>query len=614
MKSVSQAFNNPLGKSVLWMFVAALAGAAALLAAGVLIEQPPLLAAAAALVVAAVAALISCRKSVDSLLADKAEVEENTLELAIGISEIFEALARINATGDLSQRVPVSNSQDLLGKLAEVLNKMLETLQNSVSASAAEHAYIHGRVDHLLDVMDKLRGGELSVRAEVIREQDEIGRLSIGINDMIQDLQDTRQESDAVNMDMALSLSESFEVLRKVSGGDLTQAMTVGSSNELFVKLAEVTNTTITNLRDLIGKMNETVTHIRRFSEDFKVTTDQVRRGANQIAMSVQDMAKGSEEQNTSVQQTSNILDSLLKTIDQIAKGAQEQAQGVEQTSRIINDMSATIEATVARLKDMITMFRTSAERATAGRTAITKAIDNINMLTTTVEQTATTVQQLGDSSKRISDITEVIDDIAEQTNLLALNAAIEAGRAGEHGKGFAVVATEVRKLAERSTKATRQIAELIRGVQEDTGRVVDSMTDGTRQVRDGARLGEEARSALAEIMDVIGETDREIKVVSESLENLVEQSQKIVDSMDMVASVVQENTAATEEMAASSNEVEESMRRVAAISEDNAAATEEISASVEEQTASIIEVSNAVAALGEMAKELEGVSKSFTL
>jgi methyl-accepting chemotaxis protein len=466
----------------------------------------------------------------------------------------------------------------------------------------------------LLEIIDAMKAGDLSVRAKVVNENDETGRLTVNINSLIQNLQEMREEMDNVNMDMALSLSESFEVLNKISAGDLTGRVAPSSDNELLVKLGEVVNGSIKNLRNLIEKMNVAARHIGSFTDEFIKNTNQVRQGAQQIAVSVQDMARGSENQSQSVLETSKILEGFLETINQIAKGAQDQAKGVEQTSLIVNEMSATIESTVSSLQNVIDVFRRSTATARTGKDAVAKAIDNITQLSATVEQAAEIVEKLGKSSKRISEITEVIDDIAEQTNLLALNAAIEAGRAGEHGKGFAVVAAEVRKLAERSAKATKQIAELIEGVQENTTLVVQGMRIGTQQVELGAKLGEEAKTALGEIMGVIENTDKEIQRVSGDLEKMVSQSQKIVESMDSVASVVEENTAATEEMAASSKQVEESMRKVLSISQDNAAAAEEISASTEEQTAGINEISSSVESLNGMARELEGIAKNFKM
>lgn len=474
--------------------------------------------------------------------------------------------------------------------------------------------YIHERVDHLLNVTEKVKAGDFNVRADCVNPDDEFGRLCAGVNDMICNIQEVKDQMNSSTMDMAICLSMNFDILKKASDGDLTSAVEFTSGDELLVKLGDVVNNTLSNLRGIISKIKEAVTQISKFADDFKKSTDQVGQGANQISVSIQDMATGSEEQNRSVEETSKILNALIDAINQIASGAQEQSRAVFQTSVVINEMSATIEAAAGDIQQIVVVFGSSAKTALAGKDAITQAIDNINQLSDTVEQAAEMVEKLGASSKRIGEITNVIDDIAEQTNLLALNAAIEAGRAGEHGKGFAVVAAEIRRLAERSVKATRQISELIGGVQEDTNLVVGSMRIGKKQVESGAKLGEEARESLASIMQVFSSTDNDVMKISHALENMIAQNKKIVDSMSLVASIVEENTAATEEMAASSKEVEGAMRRVSAISQDNAASAEEISASTEQQTASIIEISSSVESLRNMSLDLEQTAGSFKL
>ncbi|MFA6450469.1 MAG: HAMP domain-containing methyl-accepting chemotaxis protein [bacterium] len=606
--------DKPLVKKQILFLIIGVIASAALAYLGVSAGKDVFVLLGVILFAAALFVFFDCLKGIEKAEADTSVLENNMLELAIGISEMFESLNRLMVANDFSIRIPETASEDILVKLAALINKILDRLQESYNTTVDSRDYVHGKVDHLLEIMDAMKSGDLSARANIENGNDEIGRLCAGINSLIQNFQEMKEEMDNTNMDMALSLSENFEVLNKISAGDLTARVTPGTDNELLFKLGEVINSTMKNLRGLIEKMNVAARHIGNFTDEFIKSTDQVRQGAQQIAVSVQDMARGSENQSQNVMETSKILEGFLETINQIAKGAQDQAKGVEQTSLIVNEMSATIEMTVASLQKMIDVFRNSNATARNGKEAVAKAIDNITQLSATVEQSAEIVEKLGKSSKRISEITEVIDDIAEQTNLLALNAAIEAGRAGEHGKGFAVVAAEVRKLAERSVKATKQIAELIEGVQENTNQVVQGMRIGTQQVALGAKLGEEAKTALGEIMGVIETTDKEIQRVSGDLEKMVSQSQKIVESMDSVASVVEENTAATEEMAASSKQVEEAMRKVLSISQDNAAAAEEISASTEEQTAGINEISSSVESLSGMARELEDISTSFKL
>ncbi len=223
-------------------------------------------------------------------------------------------------------------------------------------------------------------------------------------------------------------------------------------------------------------------------------------------------------------------------------------------------------------------------------------------------------VTDLGEQSNEIGKIVATIDDIAAQTNLLALNAAIEAARAGEQGRGFAVVADEVRKLAERSSGATKEIADLIEGIQKGVGEAVNAMEDGNKEVDDGYKLATDAGESLADILKTVQEVRAQVGKISAAAEGLNTLSTEMVKVTDGVSSVVQENTAAAEEMSASSDQVSKSIESVAGVSEENSAATQQVSASAEEMSAQVEEVVANAQSLAQMSDELKKSVSAFKM
>ncbi len=223
-------------------------------------------------------------------------------------------------------------------------------------------------------------------------------------------------------------------------------------------------------------------------------------------------------------------------------------------------------------------------------------------------------VTDLGARSNEIGKIVATIDDIAAQTNLLALNAAIEAARAGEQGRGFAVVADEVRKLAERSSMATKEIADLISGIQKGVEDAVSAMEDGNTQVQEGNQFAGEAGEALKAILEASTGVSTQIEQISAAAEELQASSSEMVKVIDGVSSIVEESTAATEQMAANSTEVTTSLESVAGISEQNSAATQEISASAEQMSAQVQQVVASSQSLSEMAAELQAAVSTFKM
>ena len=201
-------------------------------------------------------------------------------------------------------------------------------------------------------------------------------------------------------------------------------------------------------------------------------------------------------------------------------------------------------------------------------------------------------VRELGILGQKIGAVVETIDDIAEQTNLLALNAAIEAARAGEHGKGFAVVADEVRKLAERSGRETKQIAELIAQVQTGPREAVAAMDSGAATVELGSEKADQAGQALEEILKAVQDTVRQVSEIASSSQQMASGARSVTDAMQSISAVVEQSSAATEQMAAQASSVTESIQSIAAVSEEQSAATEEVSASTEQMSAQVEEMS----------------------
>jgi len=191
----------------------------------------------------------------------------------------------------------------------------------------------------------------------------------------------------------------------------------------------------------------------------------------------------------------------LCGIIANVKTSASDVSSVASQIAASSEEMSAAVDEVARQTAEVSTTAQDSGTLAESGRDVVEKTVSEMNAITDTVERTALTVGELGSRGEAISKLVEVINDIADQTNLLALNAAIEAARAGEHGRGFAVVADEVRKLAERTTKATDEIGGSVSAITSETRQAVEQMTRGQAQVRAGADLAAQAGASLERIV-----------------------------------------------------------------------------------------------------------------
>ncbi|PKM41648.1 MAG: hypothetical protein CVV03_12015 [Firmicutes bacterium HGW-Firmicutes-8] len=396
-----------------------------------------------------------------------------------------------------------------------------------------------------------------------------------------------------------------------VGDGDLTQRLDISSNDELGI-ISRHINTFIEKIQVVVRDLAEMIEKVASVGELVSSNSEEGTKATQQVASAIEQVAKGSTEQSRSITDTVQVVTQVSQAIEQIAAGAQEQSKNVINTSAMVTEMANKIDTMAEGMETVKQVSEQNGVVATKGGQAVDKTVNGMLQVKDAVFETANKIHELGEQSQKIGEIIQVIDDIAEQTNLLALNAAIEAARAGEHGKGFAVVADEVRKLAERSGKATKEIADLITDIQRGTKVAVESMQVGTKEVESGVELAQEAGQSLQEIVQGVKTAGEQVHKIMSLINEILNSSKVVSAAVNNVAAITEENNAATEEMSASVEQVNASMQNMASISEESAASAEEVSASTEELTASVEEISSSSEQLAKMAQELQSIVAQF--
>ena len=297
-------------------------------------------------------------------------------------------------------------------------------------------------------------------------------------------------------------------------------------------------------------------------------------------------IASTSEQMSAAIEEVTATSEEVSRTIGGIAKGSHEQSSKAEDISRAMNDMSSNVQDIAMNAQRSAEIALDSSEKTRSVGDRSEELIKQMEDIEKTSIESVNAIKELEAKSMQINEIVSLITNIADQTNLLALNAAIEAARAGEHGKGFAVVADEVRKLAEESGSAAKQISDLITEIQTGTSVVVESVEKGNTTVSSGVQA-----------LDVTAKAMREI-----------------VEGSIKVAEMVQDIAAAAEEQSASIEEITASVEEVTSISQESAAGTEETSASVEQQEASMRELANSSQELAGMAVAMQEMVSKFVI
>lgn len=403
------------------------------------------------------------------------------------------------------------------------------------------------------------------------------------------------------------------KALNRIAVGDLTAEVNYTSSDEIG-QMAQSCRDMIANLSELMQSIRVVAGKVSEASDHLSKASDQAGQATQQIAATSQQVAKGASEQSASLQQTTHGIERLDKAIQQIADGAKNQTRGIERTVEIVNKVSEAVNQVANNAKIAADNSMQAGKAANKGAEMTGKTVKGMSRIKQGMDTASGSVTVLGERSTEIGKIVATIDDIAAQTNLLALNAAIEAARAGEQGRGFAVVADEVRKLAERSSIATKEIADLIANIQKEVEGAVKAMADGNKEVDEGFKLATDAGDSLKDILTTVNEVGAQVETIKIAASELNDLSNDMVKVTDDVSSVVQKNTSLTEQMSESSKEASRSIENVAGVSEENSAATEEVSASAEEMSAQVEEVVASAQLLSRISEELKNNVNSFKL
>ncbi|WP_027936816.1 methyl-accepting chemotaxis protein [Anaeroarcus burkinensis] len=355
-------------------------------------------------------------------------------------------------------------------------------------------------------------------------------------------------------------LSATVVFLDHVAEGDFSQEVPTASMADRseFGALATSVDKMNRSIGALIRNLLNTAEQLAASSEELTASADQSAQASNQVAQSITEVAKGSDEQLRAAEQARDMVEQMSKGIDQVAQNTMVVSASAQKT----------------------------AGAAAEGEQSVGQAVAQMGIIETKTEATAEVIASLEERSKQIGQIVEVISTIAAQTNLLALNAAIEAARAGEAGRGFAVVADEVRKLAEQSQDAAKQITELIGEVQGRTNQAVLFMNEGRREVETGAKVVNSAGQSFADILRMVREISAEVHEISAATEELTSGTQQVVDAA----------------------------QRISKESRQAAEQTETISAATEEQSASMEEIASASRHLANMAEGLQVAVQKFKI
>ncbi len=423
----------------------------------------------------------------------------------------------INISND--PKVNQAASKEVIGKLrwAGLTMAAVGGLSGGIAAFALGQftaKKLKRSTDDLQAQFNSVCQGNLNARATVYAE-DELGQLSTGFNQMARviltttsEAQRKAEEQEQAKEDLQRQVIRLLDDVEGAARGDLTVQAEVTA--DVLGAVADSFNLTIQNLREIVQQV--------------KTAARQVSKSSTDNEMFARSLSSDALRQAEELAVTLNSVQVMTESIQRVAESAREAEE----------------------------VARSASETALRGGEAVERTVAGILEIRETVAETTRKVKRLAESSQEISKIVALISQIASRTNLLALNASIEAARAGEAGRGFAIVADEVRQLADRAAKASKEIEQIVLQIQSETGSVMTAMEEGTQQVIEGTRLAEQAKRSLEDIIQVSNRIDVLVRSITADTVEQTETSRAVAQVMQSVELTAQETSQEAQRVSAS--------------------------------------------------------------
>ncbi len=515
----------------------------------------------------------------ETITETKNEMDKDFEEWRAELAKLFDINRTINE--EILKEISTEASKDK-NKLAiftiagMIISIVLGGLISSVIANP---------INKITQTAKRVALGETDVEIK-IKTEDEIGKLQKAFADLIDSSKEQAQVAEEIsrgNLNLAVKvrtekdilsksfnlvinslneiINETIELGEKAAKGDLGYRGDESKYSGVYKEIVKGFNQTLATISEPIMESKVVLEKIARgdltarmvgdHSGDYLVIKESVNNLANSFSAAL-------TEVTNAVNSTATAGVLISSSTEQISAGAQEQAAQTHDVASSIEEMTKTILETTKNTSLAAEAAKKAGKVALEGGSAVNETIEGMNRVATVVQKSALTIKELGNSSNQIGEIIEVINEIAEQTNLLALNAAIEAARAGEQGRGFAVVADEVKKLAERTTKATKEIANMIKQIQKDTFEAVQVMSSGTEEVEHGKKLADKAGKSLKEIITVTQEVVDMVAQVAVASEQQSKAAEQISQNVEFINNVAKENEQGIQQIAEASVKLNE--------------------------------------------------------